>query len=106
MFFGLMEMSHLVRAAILSTFFMVWLSGCLPNQSTVDTSSLPSIVLSAASNVEGATITFQINLTSTAVEEVTVEYTTLDNSSAIEGVDYTPVVGTLTIPVGSDSATI
>ena len=79
-----------------------WLqAGQLSATGTIgDNESTPDIFISDLSVTEGGTGVVIISLSNTTVSEVTVAYTTMDNT-ATSGADYSSVSGTATISSGS-----
>ena len=70
---------------------------------TVNT--LPTLSIGDATVIEGETASFEVTLTGTSTQTVTVAYETA-GGSAVEGTDYTRASGTLTFAVGTTQRTI
>ena len=68
-------------------------------------STLPTLSIGDASADEGGTASFEVTLTGTSAQTVTVDYRTFEGT-AVEGTDYEAASGTLTFPVGTTRQTI
>ena len=71
-----------------------------------DAASIAIADVSVAENIAGGEATFTVTLTGNIQDAFSVDYTTSDNASALDGSDYTLSSGTLTFPSGSISGTI
>ena len=71
-----------------------------------DNDDLPALAISDAAAEEiTQKMTFTLNLSSPSSQEISVEYSTVDET-AVADEDYTATQGTLTIPAGKDSGSI
>ncbi|MDE5420216.1 HYR domain-containing protein, partial [Labilibaculum sp. DW002] len=70
-----------------------------------DAASIAIADVSVAENVAAGEAVFTVTLTGNIQDEFSVNYTTSDNASALDGFDYTLSSGTLTFPAGSVSGT-
>ncbi len=68
-------------------------------------STLPTLSIDDASVVEGGTARFEVTLTGTSTQTVTVDYRTV-GGTAVEGTDYVSADGTLMFTVGTTRQTI
>ncbi|MEE4016112.1 Calx-beta domain-containing protein, partial [Roseibium sp. FZY0029] len=67
---------------------------------------LPTINISSVEALEGGYVIFTVTLSEVAQGPVTVQFRTVQDGSALEGVDYDRASGTLTIPQGQTVAQI
>ena len=67
--------------------------------------ALPTLSIDDASADEGETASFEVTLTGTSTQTVTVDYETV-GGTAVENTDYTRAFGTLTFAVGTTQRTI
>jgi hypothetical protein len=84
------------------------LNSCGEKNTETPLPSLPSISINSVTLFEGdglTTFPFNVNLSTATDKDVTIKYTTRDNT-AIAGKDYEMQSGTLTIPANSTGATI
>ena len=71
----------------------------------IDNELTPNFSVNNVTVTEGQTAEFTVSLNAPTDRDVTVDFTTSDNS-AIHGEDYTAISGTATIPAGETQATI
>ncbi len=77
-----------------------------PNPPTPPPPTLPTISISDSTAVESDPfLTFTITLNITSEQDVLVDYGTLDGT-AVAGMDYQPISGTLMIPAGQATAVL
>jgi VCBS repeat-containing protein len=68
----------------------------------VDDEAVPSIAIANASATEGNDLEFVVSLSNASIQTISVDYVT-SNGSALAGVDYTAISGTLTFVPGETS---
>jgi hypothetical protein len=89
------------------TLCLVYLS-CKEKDPVVPTPTTPSVSINSVTLFEGngtTTFPFKVNLSAATDKDVTVQFTTKDNT-AVAGTDYTAKTGTLTIPAKTTEGVI